>query len=100
MKVVLSPNFETPLVDINFLSNHGQLDNPVGGVGYGKDRATDLFGSSSNSLLYSDENKEAFESMGLLNRYSVLRHQVCWAFDLLLFFVPFFSVWILVIRKG
>ena len=30
MKVILSPNFETPLVEIEFLANHGKLDDPVG----------------------------------------------------------------------
>ena len=50
MKVIISPNFETPLVEVTFLANHGHLDNPIGGAGYGQDLASNLFGSSKELM--------------------------------------------------
>ena len=60
MRVVLSPNFETPLVTITFFVNHGTLDDPIGSEGYGNQFKSNLFssypkGESFNNKRYRED---------------------------------------------
>ena len=68
MKVALSTNYETPLVNIAFLVNHGTLDDPLGTRGYGKRIAKNLFGALSEEDMLQDYDKyhDDFEKLGIL----------------------------------
>ena len=69
MKVVVSPNYETPLVNVSFLIDHGTLDDPYGTRGYGHHIAKLLMGKPElepNSIVKHDQYNEDFENMGVI----------------------------------
>ena len=69
MKVALSPNYETPLINIAFLVNHGKIDDPYGTHGYGVHIAKLLMGHPGlepASIVNHEQYNNDFEALGII----------------------------------